>query len=217
MGDDDELLELSAKAGCIGVFIGFETTSTEGLEEIHKKFNIRKKQDIKIAVRRIHKHGIAIVGSFIIGLDVDKKNVGKLIASTAQQYGLDTINVVFLTPLPGTRLWEEMDAKNRVIMKGSRSDWRYFTLTFPVARYNHLSWREMLEEKEECFRTFYSYAAIFRRICSCVFHFRNPVLPLFSNLSYRANTLRLDRAAYKDFDVSPGETTMHAYATENAK
>jgi radical SAM superfamily enzyme YgiQ (UPF0313 family) len=214
LGDDDELLALAAKAGCIGVFIGFETTSTEGLEEIHKKINIRKKRDIKVAIRRIHKYGIAIVGSFIIGLDVDKKHVGKGIAATAQQYGLDSISVVFLTPLPGTRLWNEMNAKNRLILKGSRCDWRYYTLTFPVARYNHLSWREMIEEKEECFRTFYSYSAIFRRICSCVFHLRNPILPLFSNLSYRANTLRLDRVAFKDFDMSPGETTMHNNADQ---
>lgn len=208
MGDDEELLALAAKAGCIGVFIGFETTSTEGLEEIHKKINIRKEQDIKTAMRRIHRHGIAVVGSFIIGLDVDKKHVGKVIATTAQRYGLDSINVVFLTPLPGTRLWDEMNAKDRLILKGSRFDWRYYTLTFPVARYNNLSWREMIEEKEACFRSFYSYTAIFRRMCDCVFHLRSPVLPLFSNLSYRANTLRLDRAAFKNYDLSPGETTI---------
>jgi len=214
LGDDEELLALAAKAGCIGVFIGFETTSTEGLKEIHKKINIRKKRDIKITIRRIHRHGIAIVGSFIIGLDVDRKGVGRDIAETARQYGLDTINVVFLTPLPGTRLWDEMNAKNRVILKRSRSDWRYYTLTFPVARYNHLSWREMLAEKEECFRIFYAYPAIFRRVCSCAFHLRNPVLTLFSNLSYRGNTLRLDRAIYKDFDISPGEATMHKNADQ---
>jgi radical SAM superfamily enzyme YgiQ (UPF0313 family) len=212
LGDDDELLALAAKAGCVGVFIGFETTSTAGLEEIHKKFNIRKMQDIKIAVRRIHKHGIAVVGSFIIGLDVDKKSVGSVIAHTAQQYGLDTINVVFLTPLPGTRLWDEMIAHDRVILKRSRSDWRYYTLTFPVAIYNHLTWRNMIKEKEECFRIFYSYAAIFRRVCSCIFHLRNPILTLFSNLSYRANTLRLERAAYDDFDVSLGEKTFDGTA-----
>jgi radical SAM superfamily enzyme YgiQ (UPF0313 family) len=212
MGDDDELLALAAKAGCIGVFIGFETTSIEGLEEIHKKFNIRKGQDISVAVRRIHSYGIAVVGSFIIGLDVDKKGVGREIAAAAQRYGLDSINVVFLTPLPGTRLWDEMDAKNRVILKRSLSDWRYFTLTFPVARYNHLTWREVIAEKEECFRIFYANAAIVRRILGCILHLRNPILPLFSNLSYRANTLRLDRSAFKDFDMSPGETTMHSTA-----
>ena len=139
MGDDDELLTLVAKAGCISVFIGFETTTPQGLEEIHKKFNIRKECDIRMAVQRIHKHGISVIGSFIIGLDADKKGIGKHIANTATRYGLDTINIVFLTPLPGTRLWDEMNKKNRIILNRSISDWRYYTLTFPVVRYNHLS------------------------------------------------------------------------------
>ena len=64
-------------------------------------------------------------------------------------------------------------------------------------------------EKEECFRMFYANAALVRRILGCIFHLRNPILPLFSNLSYRANTLRLDRSDFKDFDMSPGDTTMH--------
>lgn len=207
LGDDDELLTLAAKAGCIGVFIGFETTSPEGLKEINKKINLRKSKDIRNSVRRIHKHGIAIVGSFIIGLDVDKKGVGSSIAEAAQRYGLDTINVVFLTPLPGTSLWEDMRARNRIILNRSLSDWRYFTLTFPVARYNHLSWREMIAEKEECFRAFYANTAIARRVLGCIFQLRNPLLTLFSNLSYRVNTLRLDRRAYEEFDVCPGEMT----------
>ncbi|MBN1128955.1 MAG: B12-binding domain-containing radical SAM protein [Chitinispirillaceae bacterium] len=212
LGDDDELLSLAAKAGCIGVFVGFETTSVEGLEEINKKFNIRKEQDIKNAVLRIHQRGIAIVGSFIIGLDVDKKGVGRTIAATAERYGLDSINVVFLTPLPGTRLWEEMTLKNRVVLNRSLSDWRYFTLTFPVARYNHLSWREMIKEKEGCFQTFYSNTAIARRVINCMVQLRNPLITLFSNLSYRVNTLRLDRRSFKEFDMSPGETTMQGNA-----
>jgi radical SAM superfamily enzyme YgiQ (UPF0313 family) len=206
LGDDDELLDLASKAGCIGVFIGFETTSVKGLEEIHKKFNIRKNQDIKAAVRRMHKHGINAVGSFIIGLDVDNRHIGREIARNAQQYGLDAINVVFLTPLPGTRLWDEMDANNRIILKGSRHDWRYYTLTFPVAQYNHLTWREMVEEKKVCYRKFYAYRLILMRFLSSIIHLRNPFLTLFSNMSYRQNTLRLDKAAFAGFDLSPGES-----------
>ncbi len=217
LGDDEELLSLAARAGCAGVFIGFETTSTAGLKEINKKFNIRKNRDIKNAVRRIHKYGIAIVGSFIIGLDVDKNGVGRNIAAAAHQFGLDTINVVFLTPLPGTPLWDDMSAKNRVVLNRSVGDWRYFTLTFPVARYNHLSWREMIAEKEECFRIFYAGTAILGRVCSCIFHLRNPFPTLFSNLSYRVNTLRLDRRAYEEFDLSPGEMTMQGNAGGSRK
>ena len=68
--DDEELLALGAKAGCSGVFIGFESPTPEGLVEIGKKFNLLKRHDFRASVRRIQRHGILVVGSFIIGLDV---------------------------------------------------------------------------------------------------------------------------------------------------
>jgi len=214
-GDDEELLSLASKAGCIGVFVGFETISTEGLKEIHKPFNIRKLKGIKTVVKRIHRYGISIVGSFIIGLDIDKEHIGKDIASTAKHYGLDAINVLFLTPLPGTRLWDEMESSNRIILKNFPEDWKYYTLTFPVARYCHLSWSEMIEEKDACFRGFYSYGGILRRTWEMIRQLHNPALTVVSNLWYRRNTLRLDREAYKTFDVKPGKMPLQEARMEN--
>ena len=51
------------------------------------------------------------MGSFILGLDVDQPGIGKRIAEVAAEYGVDNVNVLFLTPLPGTRLWDKMKAK----------------------------------------------------------------------------------------------------------
>ena len=76
MGDDEELLRLAAKAGCAGVFVGFETASVEGLVEVHKKFNIGKGRDFKASVARIQRHGIVVAGAFIVGLDVDEPGIG---------------------------------------------------------------------------------------------------------------------------------------------
>jgi radical SAM superfamily enzyme YgiQ (UPF0313 family) len=70
--DDEELLALAAKAGCSGVFIGFESPALEGLLELAKKFNLLKGHDFCASVRRIQRHNILVVGSFIIGLDIDE-------------------------------------------------------------------------------------------------------------------------------------------------
>src|SRR5512137_607327 len=75
--DDEELLALAAKAGCRGVFIGFESPAPEGLREVGKKFNLVKGRDFRASVRRIQRHNILVVGSFIIGLDVDEPGIGK--------------------------------------------------------------------------------------------------------------------------------------------
>lgn len=205
MADDDELLKLAAKAGCFGVFIGFESVSKEGLVEIHKRFNMMNNRNIKQSVRRIQKYGINVVGSFIIGLDIDQKDIGHHIAVVANRYGLDALNVMFLTPLPGTELWNKLLAEDRIVANNFPADWKYYTLTFPVARYMHLSWSDMLREKESCYRTFYSYSHILRRVNSSMWHLRNPITTFVSNMLFRINTLTFDRKSYIGFDVSRGQ------------
>lgn len=202
MADDEELLALARKAGCAGVFIGFESVSAEGLSEVSKKFTIRHPREMRDSVRRIQKHGICVLGSFILGLDIDGKGCGKQIASTARDFGLDILNVMVLTPLPGTRLWKTMEAENRLIEGVFPRDWKYFTLTFPVARYKNLSWKEIAAERESCFREFYSYWNILCRVIRSFLHRGKASVVLISNLVFRTNTLRLDRQSYADFDLT---------------
>jgi radical SAM superfamily enzyme YgiQ (UPF0313 family) len=56
--DDEELLVLAAKAGCRGVFIGFESPTPEGLRELGKKINLVKGRDFRASVQRIQRHNI---------------------------------------------------------------------------------------------------------------------------------------------------------------
>jgi len=196
--DDEELLALAAKAGCRGVFIGFESPTPEGLRELGKKFNLLTGRDFQASVRRIQRHGILVVGSFIIGLDVDEPGIGKRIAEAASQYGVDNLNALFLTPLPGTRLWDRMKAQDRIALDGFPEDWKYYTLTFPVARYKYLSLDGISDEMLSCDRTFYSMPRILRRVWSNLRQRRKPLISLVGNLSYRRN-LQLNRKAYADF------------------
>jgi radical SAM superfamily enzyme YgiQ (UPF0313 family) len=196
--DDDELLTLAAQAGCRGVFIGFESPTPEGLREIGKKFNLLRGRDFRASVRRIQRHDILVVGSFILGLDVDQPGIGRRIAQVASRYGVDNCNVLYLTPLPGTRLWEQMEAEDRIALNGFPEDWKYYTLNFPVARYKHLSLDAVIEEATACDRRFYSMPRILCRVWSNLWHRRQPLIALLSNLSYRAN-LHLNCKAYADF------------------
>ncbi len=205
MADDDELLRLAAKAGCLGVFIGFESPSKEGLVEVNKKFNFQNDRDFKASVARIQGHSILVVGSFIMGLDVDEQGIGQQIAETANRYGLDLINVLFLTPFPGTRLWEKMESEGRIAANNFPEDWKYYTLTFPVARYKHLSWADMLRENEICHRAFYSLPRVARRVLGCFWHRRLPLYTVLSNLTVISNALRFHRRMYQGFDLSRGE------------
>jgi radical SAM superfamily enzyme YgiQ (UPF0313 family) len=143
------------------------------------------------------------VGSFIIGLDIDEPGIGKRIAEMASQYGLDTLNVLFLTPLPGTRLWDRMKSEDRIALDAFPEDWKYYTLTFPVARYKHLSLDGIIDEMISCDRDFYSMPRILRKVWGNLWQHRKPLINLVGHLSYR-NDLRLNRRAYADFKRQRG-------------
>jgi radical SAM superfamily enzyme YgiQ (UPF0313 family) len=209
MADDEELLMLAARSGCTGMFIGFESPTLEGVAEVGKRFNSLKGRDFSASVRRIQRVGISVVGSFIIGLDTDERGIGERIADAGRRYGVDLLNVPFLTPLPGTRLWDRMESEGRIAANRFPEDWKYYTFAFPVARYRHLSWAEILNELESCYSKFYCLSRILRRAWDNFWRRRRPILTLVSNLSYRKN-FRLHGKARREFLLSRGQGQMNA-------
>jgi radical SAM superfamily enzyme YgiQ (UPF0313 family) len=201
--DDAELLQLAAQAGCAGVFIGFESPTVEGLVEVGKRFNLRKDRDFAASVRHIQRHGIMVVGSFMIGLGVDEPGIGRQVADTAVCYGVDNVNVAFLTPLPGTALWNQMSEDGGFPLDRFPEDWKYYTLTYPVARYRHLSLEQAIEEMVVCNRTFYSPLHLLGRMTENVVRARHPLFNLVNNLASRRNS-RLLAKAYADFRREEG-------------
>ena len=111
---------------------------------------------------------------------------------------MDNLNVLFLTPLPGTRLWDQMKSEDRIALDTFPQDWKYYTLTFPVARYKLLSLDSIIEEMISCDRDFYTMPRILRMALCNLWHRRQPLISLVGNLSYRSN-LRLNGKAYADF------------------
>lgn len=116
----------------------------------------------------------------------------------AGQYGVDNLNVLFLTPLPGTRLWDQMRLENRIALDKFPEDWDYYTLTFPVAQYKHFSLDEVIQEMITCNRVFYSLSRIARRVWRNVWQRRQLLISLIGNLSYRRNS-RMDSEVYVNF------------------
>jgi radical SAM superfamily enzyme YgiQ (UPF0313 family) len=204
MADDEELLDLAARAGCRGAFIGFESPTAAGLAEVGKKFNLLKGRDFRASVRRIQRHNILVVGSFIMGLDADEPGIGRKIAKTAGRYGVDILNALFLTPLPGTRLWDQMKGQDRIVANDFPADWRYYTLGFPTAHYRNFSWSDLVAEMNGCDRRFYSLWRILRRVVNGFLRGRRPILSLVSNLSYRGNA-GLARRNYAALDLLRGK------------
>ena len=210
--DDDELLDLAARSGCEGVYIGFESPTVEGLTAVHKKFNIQNGRDFRASVRRIQRRGIVVVGSFIMGIDTDRSGIAELIARAAERYGVDMANVLILTPLPGTELYADMEREERILANRYPEDWQYYTLGYPVAEFKHFTWAEIVEEMNRFKDLFYSYPKILRRVLLTAYHARNPVTVLVSfigNLGYRYSHVfhqKIYASRYLSLDVPQGTT-----------
>jgi hypothetical protein len=96
-----------------------------------------------------------------------------------------------------------MKSEDRIALDTFPEDWKYYTLTFPVARYKHLSLDGIIKEMISCDRDFYSMSHILQRGWSNLWHRRQPLISLVGNLSYRRN-IRLNSEAYANFKSYSG-------------
>jgi radical SAM superfamily enzyme YgiQ (UPF0313 family) len=159
------------------------------------------------------------MGSFIIGLDIDEAGIGERIAETARRYGVDSLNALFLTPLPGTRLWDQMKTDNRIALRAFPEDWRYYTLAFPVARYQRLSLDAVIKEMGDCNRTFYSMPGVLRRFFASMWPHRKPLINLVTNLSARINSKTESQACaafQEQWQGSFGDASPEAFSAGSA-
>ena len=156
--NDKELLSLAAESGCQWIFIGIESISEKNLIKMRKSFN--KVRQYKESFKKIHDAGINIFGSFIFGLDEDDKNVFKDTVDFAIDVKLDAANFYILTPLPGTKLFQEMKESGRLL----HTQWDKYDANHVVFKTDRMTSDELLEGLIYAYNYFYSIPSIFRRI-----------------------------------------------------
>jgi radical SAM superfamily enzyme YgiQ (UPF0313 family) len=131
--DDKHVIKLAAQAGCMYVFIGFETLNENNLKDMKKGIN-RKigVENYKRVVDRFHKYGIAVLGSFVIGNDHESQEYYKELANYLVSSGIDSVQISILTPLPGTDLMEQLQKEGRLIYQDLPKDWDKYRFSYVV-------------------------------------------------------------------------------------
>ncbi|MGC4069434.1 MAG: DUF4070 domain-containing protein [Polyangiaceae bacterium] len=107
-----ENVELMAKSGCRGLFIGFESVDDATLKQMGKRQN--HASEYREVVQMLHEHGIATWGSFVFGFDTDDLEVFERTAQFAIDARLTIASFAILTPYPGTRLYRRLAAEGRL-------------------------------------------------------------------------------------------------------
>jgi radical SAM superfamily enzyme YgiQ (UPF0313 family) len=112
VADDPELCDLMVRAGFKKVFVGFETPSTESLEECRKMQNCDR--DLVETVKTLQRAGLEVMGGFIVGFDNDPTDIFKRQFEFIQRSGVVTAMVGLLTALPETRLYRRLMKEGRL-------------------------------------------------------------------------------------------------------
>jgi radical SAM superfamily enzyme YgiQ (UPF0313 family) len=108
-----ENVEWLAKSGCTSLFIGFESLSKKNLMMSQKFQN--DPSEYREIIESLHRHGIAICGSFVFGFDEDDPSVFEETVSFAIQTKLFSAIFMILTPYPGTAFYHRVKNEGRLV------------------------------------------------------------------------------------------------------
>jgi radical SAM superfamily enzyme YgiQ (UPF0313 family) len=161
---DPELLRLMADSGCHTLFIGFESINPRTLEEYNKQQDL---EDIISCIRTVRYHGIHIHGMFVLGAETDDVETIHETVAFAENLGIDTLQIVILTPLPGTPLFNDMMKSGRLL----HTDWSKYDVQHAVFKPRLMSPATLQIETLKAMRRFYSWKYVFRHLARLNFHY----------------------------------------------
>lgn len=144
--EHEDLLTLARESGCRALLIGFESIDADSLNHMHKPVNLRPNtKNFSEAIKKIHDHGIAIIGCFIFGADTQTKDVFRRTVDFALANDIDAIQMTLETPLPGTAFYRQMVEEKRLLLTNYPNDWRHYNIFEPVFQMKSFTAREAYE------------------------------------------------------------------------
>ncbi len=151
---DEDLLNLMSRAGCSVVCVGFESVNHKTLQSYAKKQTI---DDIINAISSFRRNKIKIHGMFVLGSDNDNEKTVWDTLKFAIKQKIDTIQMSILTPFPGTKVHEELQAQNRIFNR----DWSLYDGQHIVFQPKLLSARQLQLNVLSAYTKFYSLSRSF--------------------------------------------------------
>ena len=156
--ENEEVLSMLKNSGCKRVLIGFESINTDSIKGIGKGFNNIKKYEE--AVAKLHKYGIQVVGSFVLGLDGDDDSVEKNTLKFVRQAHIDFVRFTINTPYPGTDYYNKMKAQGRIIT----DDLSLYDCVHCVIQPENFTPEKLEKMQKRMWRKAYSFFNIIRRL-----------------------------------------------------
>jgi len=187
--NNEEVLELAAKAGCVMVLLGIESERIDQLEETNKRLNIKIGIDHYDEVfKKIHKYGISVLGAFIYGLETDTPESMRRRTAYINNADIDAVQATILTPLPGTPMYDRMKEQGRLIFDEYPEDWQRYDFAEMVFRHRNIDRETFMEELKINIDALYNDNILKRKFLRTLKQTRSPLAAIWSygsNLQYQ--------------------------------
>ncbi len=152
--EHDGLLKAAYDSGARAFLIGFESIQETTLTSFGKKVNMRPTtRNFKDAIKKIHDHGIAIVGGFIFGTDEDDEDTFKRTLDFVMDAEVDAVQLSIQTPLPGTALYQQLAEEKRLLLDNYPQDWEAYNIFEPVYQPKAMGPEELYQGLIDAYRT----------------------------------------------------------------
>jgi radical SAM superfamily enzyme YgiQ (UPF0313 family) len=184
MADDPRLMDLAQRSGCRGILMGLESISKANLRDSKKAFN--SPDQYKELVATLHRHGIALQGCFVFGMDHDTPEVFLETARFAVEARIDLPRFAVVTPFPGTALFQRLDREGRILTR----NWELYDGQHVVFQPAQLTIEQLQRGIETAWKHAYSVPSMLKRLASSP----SPLpVRIGTNLGYRFYAHNLHR------------------------
>ncbi|MBN1306259.1 MAG: B12-binding domain-containing radical SAM protein [Anaerolineales bacterium] len=191
---DKSLLELTARSGCTGLLMGFESICGENQKLMNKGFNTP--DEYREIVVELHRYKIALMACFTFGLDNDTPDVFMDTARFAVSAHIDLPRFAIVTPFPNTALYKRLESEGRILTK----NWELYDAQHVVFQPRQMSVEQLYEGHEKAWKYTYSLSSIARRFIGSRIN-----LPVWwvTNIGYRFYAHHLNSFYNCDTWMSP--------------
>lgn len=191
---DHALMELMTRSGCKGLLIGFESISQGNLHQSNKGFN--RPRDYGRVVDALHRHGIAIMGCFVFGMDHDTPEIFAETTACIIDWAIDLPRFALVTPFPGTPLYQRLETEGRILTR----DWNLYDGQHVVFQPVGMDVETLRQGHDWAWREVYRFGSITRRLAKSR---QQLPLAIAANLGYRHYAYHLARACHRMQPESP--------------
>jgi len=191
-GEDEEVLEWAARSGCRMVLLGLEAETAAALKDATKHLNLKRLDEYAEVFRRIRSHGIAVLGSFIFGMDSDTPAALRSRTEFILRSDVDAVQMSLMTPLPGTRLFARLRDEGRLLYTSFPGDWAHYDMTEVVFKPRLMEPAELFDGMVEAGSRVYNPVALWCRYLRTLGAVRNCATAWWaysSNLNYLKTSL----------------------------